>query len=204
MNMSIKEGLQYDWIPQVMRKTKEEIGREESYLMRSADPFRDENSPIKRDFCSTSLSTRSGEKLDTNQFTEQQVLKLISQDLSAYFKDRKKYAMQTQQESIFSYDLVDALKEHWNPSCGAIFRLKEAEINTEKRNEDLSFVLKDLISRIDKNGIVQKAEVIAQFNQQSRGEQGSVSKEEVLRVLEQMATHEEKNNQQGRQPEIQR
>ena len=202
--MSIKEGLQYDWIPQVMQKTKEEISREESYLMMSANPFRDENSPIKRDFCNTYLCTRSGEKLDTNQFTEQQVLKLISQDLSAYFKDRKNYAMQTQQESIFSYDLVDALKEHWNPSCGAIFRLKEAEINTEKRNEDLSFVLKDLISRIDKNGIVQKAEAIAQFNQQSRGEQGSVSKEEVLRVLDQMVNNEQNKEKERQANELQK
>lgn len=201
--MSIKEGLQYDWIPQVMQKTKEEISREESYLMMSADPFRDENSPIKRDFCSTYLCTRSGEKLDTNQFTEQQVLKLISQDLSAYLTDKKNYAMQ--QKTIFSYDLVNALKNHWNPSCRAIHRLEEALINAEsKNNGELAVHLKELISRIDKNKIIEKAEAVAIANAQGYGEHGLVSKEDICRVLDQMATHEEKNNQQGRQPEIQR
>lgn len=201
--MSIKEGLQYNWIPQVMQKTKEEIARVESYLMMSADPFRDENSPIKRGFCSTYLCTRSGEKLDTNQFTEQQVLKLISQDLSAYLTDKKNYAMQ--QKSIFSYDLVNALKKHWNPSCRAIHRLEEALINAEsKNNGELAVHLKELISRIDKNKIIEKAEAVAIANAQGCGEHGLVSKEDICRVLDQMATHEEKNNQQGRQPEIQR
>ena len=201
--MSIKEGLQYNWIPQVMRKTKEEIGREESYLISSAELFRDENSPIKRDFCSTYLCTRNGEKLDTNQFTEQQVLKLISQDLSAYLTDKKNYAMQ--QKTIFSYDLVNALKNHWNPSCRAIHRLEEALINAEsKNNGELAVHLKELISRIDKNKIIEKAEAVAIANAQGCGEHGLVSKEDICRVLDQMATHEEKNNQQGRQPEIQR
>ena len=192
-------------IPKIIHKTGTEMTQSSSYSFGTTDPFNGRFSPISHSrFCSTYLLTKGGQKIDTNQLTEQEVLKLISQDLNAYFEDRKKYAMQTQQESIFSYDLVDALKEHWNPSCGAIFRLKEAEINTEKRNEDLSFVLKDLISRIDKNGIVQKAEAIAQFNQQSRGEHGSVSKEEVLRVLDQMVINEQNKEKEQQANELQR
>lgn len=193
-----------------MKKSDSEYSREETreYItggIYSSHPHDDNDMPISKNRLSTTyLLTTDGKRVDTNHLTEQEVLKLISQDLNAYFEDRKKYAMQTQQESIFSYDLVKALENHWNPSCGAIFRLKEAEINTEKRNEDLSFVLKDLISRIDKNGIVQKAEAIAQFNQQSRGEQGSVSKEEVLRVLEQMVINEQNKEKERQANELQR
>ena len=202
--MGIQEELKYDWIPQVMQKIGSEIHQVYNRSTSSTYSTYGTTSPISdRHVSNTYLMTTGGEKLDTNKLTEQEVLKFISQDLSAYLRDKKNYAMQ--QKTIFSYDLVNALKDHWNPSCRAIHRLEEALINAEsKNNGELAVHLKELISRIDKNKIIEKAEAVAIANAQGYGEHGLVSKEDICRVLDQMATHEEKNNQQVRQPEIQR
>ena len=140
--------------------------------------------------CPTYLIKTDGNKVDTSELTEEEIMMLISQDVQDFSASNGTYKT-TGNNHLDSFDLIKVTEKSWTPSIDAI-------LQTYYMEKTYGHIMADLRGAMDRNNIVNKAETIAKFIKETNGNFDPVNKSEVMTTLQQMSYNEQMKNQRSK------
>lgn len=137
---------------------------------------------VPKAVCPTYLIRKDGTRVDTSDLTEEQIMSIINNDVKE-FVSANKSNLPASSSHLSSFDLIEATKDSWTPSIYAI-------LQTYSMQQVYGSIMADIRGCMDRQNVVDKARLIAQFQKESVGDFGIPTEEEVIEVLQQMGYNE--------------
>ena len=167
----------------IYTKTEEELNEEQSLYDFGARVAKG----IPRKACPTYLIRTNGERVDTWDLTEDEILGIIEADV-ADFKDPKGTYKANGINELASFKLFRTLKDRWTPSYEAILRIYEME-------KKYGHIMMDILGSIDKRDTGTTVSAIVYFQKETAGDYTPATREEIMAVVQQLAINEKKKSQ---------
>lgn len=139
--------------------------------------------------CPTYLMKKDGTRVDTKDLTEEQIICLIESDVKDFSSPQGSYKT-TGRSGLDTFKLIDAIKDTWTPSYGALLQIARME-------QQYGHIIADIMGSVDKNDVKGKARTIASFQKQSSGDFSQVTNAEIMDIMQQMAYNEQMKKQQS-------
>ena len=164
----------------IYTKTEEELREEQSLYDFGARVAKG----IPRKACPTYLMKRTGERVDTWDLTEEEILGIIEADVADWKDPNGTYKTNGIQE-LASFKLFKTLKDSWTPSYEAILRIYEME-------QKYGHIMMDILGSIDKRDTGTTISAIVYFQKETAGDFTPATREEIMAVVQQLAVNEKK------------
>lgn len=170
----------------IRQKSQNEIREEEGLYSFAAAEVKG----TSRKACPTYVVI-NGEKKDTWDLTEEEILSLVARDVADFSRDTISYNKRRGNGSMDSIDLFKSLRKDFELSAkGNLYFLE-----LEKR---YGHIMMDLLGSLTKMETMNKARMIAQFQKETNGDFEYATSDEVRAIIEQMAINEENKKKQTR------
>ena len=170
----------------IRQKTQNEIKEEEGLRAFAAAVVKGRPGEV----CPTYVVI-NGEKKDTWNLTEEEILSLVARDVADFSKDKISYDKRRGRSGMDSFDLFKYLRKDFKLSAkGNLYFLE-----LEKR---YGHIMMDLLGSLTKGEIINQARMIAQFQKETNGDFEYATEDEVRAIIEQMALNEENKKRQRR------
>ncbi len=134
----------------------------------------------------------NGDKKNTWDLTEEEVLSLIVYDVADYSRNMDSYTKRRGKEGIASFDLIGNLSSNFRMSPkGVVFIL-----NAYKR---YGHIMMDILGSLSRYGeYYDQASIIARYQKETAGDYSLVTVDDIIAVLEQMEKNKENKKNQVR------
>lgn len=136
-----------------------------------------------RKACPTYLMRSNGERVDTRDLTEGQIMRLIENDVKDYQSPNGSYKKGNKKD-LDTFQLLKVIEKTWRPSYDALYQLC-------KMDYKYGHIMMDILGVADTRNFRHDAHAIAKFQKECNNDFSDVTIPEMLGIMQQMSYNEQ-------------